>query len=202
MSKLKVLVVEDDSIIIIDLKRRIPKIGYELVGVFSKGEDAIEHVEVLKPDIILMDVMLDGMLDGIETAKLIHNQTDVPILFLTSMVDEETFQRAKITSPYAYIIKPVTDRELQINIEIALYQKKIDKEKSELINQLQEKNRQIKELSGLIPICSNCKNVRNDKGYWFQVEEYIRDHTNAEFTHSLCPICIKKLYPELAGTEE
>ena len=70
-------------------------------------------------------------------------------------------------------------------------------EREKLIAELQDAVAEIKTLSGLLPICSNCKNIRDDKGYWKQIESYIRDHSEAEFTHSMCPVCAKKLYPEL-----
>ncbi len=75
--------------------------------------------------------------------------------------------------------------------------KQAEKERENLIAELQDAVTKIKTLSGLLPICSNCKKIRDDKGYWKQIESYIRDHSEAEFTHSMCPICAKKLYPEL-----
>ncbi|HOD54905.1 MAG TPA: response regulator [Candidatus Cloacimonadota bacterium] len=202
MEKKKVLIVEDDVVASMDLKKRLLRLGYNVIGSFKRGEDAIEHFSELQPDIVLMDIILDGEIDGIETASQIHKKYEIPVIFLTSMIDEDTFQRAKITEPYAYIIKPTMDRELQINIEIALYKGNIEKERNELLRKLKEQTDKIKELSGLIPICASCKKIRNDDGYWFQVEEYIRQHTQAEFTHSLCPTCMKKLYPDYMHDEE
>lgn len=193
----KILIVEDDIVAAIDLKRRLNRIGYQVSGSFGKGEDAIQQFEIIKPEIILMDIILEGDIDGIKTSDILHSKYDVPIIFMTSLIDEDTFERAKITEPFGYIIKPIQDRELQINIEIALFKSKIENENKYLIKKLQEQNDKIKELSGLIPICSNCKKIRDDYGYWHQVEEYIRQHSEAEFTHSLCPNCMKALYPDL-----
>lgn len=190
------MVVEDDIVSSMDLRKRLKRLGYNVCGTLTKGEDVLKQINSLLPDIILMDIQLEGEIDGIDTALKLQESYDIPVIFLTSMVDDFTFQRAKISQPFAYIIKPTLDRELQINIEIALYKSIIDKEKKELIRQLTEQNNKIKELSGLIPICANCKKIRDDGGYWHQVEEYIRQHTQAEFTHSLCPACMKQLYPE------
>ena len=74
---------------------------------------------------------------------------------------------------------------------------KDEQKREKLINELQEALAKVKTLSGLLPICANCKMVRDDKGYWKQIESYIRDHSEAEFSHSICPACVKKLYPEL-----
>lgn len=196
MSSSKILVVEDDIVSSMDLRKRLKRLGYNVCGTLTKGEDVITQFESLSPDIILMDIQLEGEIDGIDTALKLQESYDIPVIFLTSIVDDSTFERAKISQPFGYIIKPTLDRELQINIEIALYKSKIEKEKKELIIQLTEQNNKIKELSGLIPICANCKKIRDDGGYWHQVEEYIRQHTQAEFTHSLCPTCMKQLYPE------
>ncbi len=197
MSKAKVLIVEDDIITSMDLKRRLLRLNYQVLGVLTRGEDVLIQIDSLNPDIVLMDIMLEGALDGIDTASQLHKNSEIPIIFLTTLVDNDTFERAKITEPFAYIIKPTLDRELQINIEIALYKARIEKERNLLLKQLQEQQQKIKELSGLIPICSSCKKIRDDEGYWHQVEEYIRQHSKAEFTHSLCPSCSKTLYPDL-----
>lgn len=197
MSGARILIVEDDIITSMDLKRRLLRLNYQVLGVLTRGEDVLIQFDTLKPDIILMDIMLEGAIDGIDTASQLHQKGDVPIIFLTTLVDNDTFERAKITEPFAYIIKPTLDRELQINIEIALYKARIDKERNLLLKQLQEQQDKINELSGLIPICSSCKKIRDDEGYWHQVEEYIRLHSKAEFTHSLCPSCLKSLYPDL-----
>ena len=75
--------------------------------------------------------------------------------------------------------------------------KRVEKEREKLIHEIQDALAQIKKLSGLLPICASCKEIRDDEGYWNQVEVYIRDHSEAEFTHSICPDCMKKLYPDV-----
>ena len=103
--------------------------------------------------------------------------------------------RAKITEPFGYMLKPVENRELHSTIEMALYKAKMDKERERLIKELEEALAEVKTLRGFLPICSNCKNVRDDEGYWQRIEQYIEDRSDAQFSHSICPACAKKLYP-------
>ena len=95
----------------------------------SKGEEAIKMAESCHPDLILMDIVLKGKMDGIETAKIIHDNLDIPIIYLTAYSDENTLQRAKLTEPFGHILKPFEDRELRTNIEIALHKSELEKAK-------------------------------------------------------------------------
>jgi len=114
----KILIVEDESIVALELKDRLEKLGYQVIATVSTGEQAIKTTEEKNPDLILMDIHLKGNMDGITAAKHIKN---TPIIYLTAYADTETLNRARITTPYAYIVKPFEERELQSNIEIALY---------------------------------------------------------------------------------
>ena len=121
MNKKKIFVVEDESIVSLEIQTRLKGLGYDVVGSAASGNEAIRKVLDLKPDLILMDIRIKGDIDGIETAAEIRKQLEIPIIFLTAYADETTLQRAKITDPFGYIIKPFEERELHINIEIALY---------------------------------------------------------------------------------
>lgn len=127
MSATRVLVVEDESIIAEDLKDSLINLGYTVPSIESTGEKAIKKAEEIKPDLVLMDIVLHGNMDGIEAAKEIRSRFDIPVVYLTSYSDEEILERAKITEPYGYIIKPFNERELHINIEIAIYKHMIEK---------------------------------------------------------------------------
>ncbi|WP_428656093.1 LytR/AlgR family response regulator transcription factor [Runella sp.] len=116
----KLLVVEDDMIIAADIALHLSKLGYEVSGIISRGEEAIRHVETNRPDLILLDITLKGPLDGIETAHAIHRQWNIPIIYVTAYTDEATFARAKKTRPYAYISKPIRAIELQRAIELTI----------------------------------------------------------------------------------
>lgn len=179
----KILIVEDEAIVAIEIQDKLKEIGYAVATIAHKGEEALQKVKESIPDLVLMDINLGEGIDGIETAKKIHSNFDIPVIYLTAYSDNETLQKAKITKPYGYITKPFNERELHIVIEIALYRHKTEKE--------------LKILRGILPICASCKKIRDDKGYWAQIETYVRQHSEAEFSHSLCPDCAKKLYPTM-----
>jgi len=123
----QILVVEDEIITGMDLQKRLKNMGYNVPVVVSSGEEAIKKVKENNPDLVLMDINLDGEIDGIEAASRIHSFSDIPVIYLTAFSDTKTIERAKITEPYAYMIKPLRDRELQINLEIAFSKHKIGK---------------------------------------------------------------------------
>ena len=127
MEKKQILVVEDERIIAEVIRKNLLNLGYEVPAVVSRGETAIEKVEELSPDLVLMDIMLKGEMDGIEAAKKIHSCFNIPVVYLTAYSDQKVLERAKITEPYGYILKPFRERELQINIEIALYRHEMEK---------------------------------------------------------------------------
>lgn len=130
MLKARILIVEDEGIVAKALERMLGKMGYDVPAIVSSGKQAILKAEETKPDLILMDIMLKGETDGIEAAEQIQKGHQIPVIYLTAYSDDSTMQRAKITEPYGYIIKPFRKRELQIAIEIALYKHKMEKKAS------------------------------------------------------------------------
>ncbi|MHC1599820.1 MAG: response regulator [Candidatus Methanospirareceae archaeon] len=122
----KILVVEDESIIAMNLEEHLTEMGYEVVGIAASGDEAIAKARELHPDLILMDIAMPGEKDGIDAAEEITSETDISIIFLTAYADEELIQRAKTVGPFGYIVKPYKDRELRAAIEVALYKR--DKE--------------------------------------------------------------------------
>ena len=121
MSKINVLVVEDESIVSKDIQHSLKKLGYNVVGASSTGEKAIELAATENPDIVLMDIMLKGEMNGIEAADQIKKNQAIPIIFLTAYADELTLSKAKITQPYGYILKPFKEIDLHTTIEMAIY---------------------------------------------------------------------------------
>ena len=119
--KAKVLVVEDESIVGIDLRQTLIKLNYQVLDVVRTGEDAIKTALEKKPDVILMDIMLSGKISGIEAVHKIREEIDVPIIYLTAYADEKTIQSAKLTEPFGYIVKPYEERSLHSSIEMAIY---------------------------------------------------------------------------------
>lgn len=125
----KILIVEDDDIVALELSNQLSEFGYSVCDSITYGEDVIKRVEALEPDLILMDIKLKGEVDGIKATEAVNEKYDIPVVFLTAYSDESTVNRVKNTDPYGYLIKPYTKRELKSTIEIALYkyetQKKI-----------------------------------------------------------------------------
>lgn len=126
MVSARLLVVEDESIVAKDIQHRLRNLGYEVPAVVAYGEKAIEKAEELKPDLVLMDIFLKGEMDGIKAAEEIKRLYGIPVIFLTAFADPNTLQRAKVTEPFGYILKPFEERELLTAIEMALYKHKME----------------------------------------------------------------------------
>ena len=126
-----ILIVEDEVLVARDVSARLERMGYTVVGTAAKGEDAIKLALSEKPNLILMDINLRGEMDGIEAAKKINEASSIPVIFCTAYSNDEVLQRAKVTSPFGYVLKPFDNRELSINIEIALYKHKVEQDLSD-----------------------------------------------------------------------
>ncbi|MFQ5965958.1 MAG: response regulator [Candidatus Scalinduaceae bacterium] len=129
MAKAKIMIVEDEWITADDIKMSLQSLGYTVSSVASSGKEAIQKAEEDRPDLVLMDIVLQGEMDGIEAANQIHSCYDIPIIYLTAYADEKVLERAKITEPFGYIVKPFINEDLKIAIEIALYKHKAEKER-------------------------------------------------------------------------
>ncbi|MCX6137015.1 MAG: PAS domain-containing protein [Ignavibacteriales bacterium] len=319
----RLLVVEDNAIVAQDLRQMLMALEYDVVEVVSSGEEAMYCAGMLHPDLVLLDIGLEGAFDGISVAEEIRATLNIPVVFVTAFADAETLQRAKITEPFGYIFKPFQQSELHRTIEMALYKdrsdrmvrdsqeryslavrgandgiwdwnlrtgeiyfsprwkeiigysdadvftvdiwrshihpddskrmweeynkhlsgellqfeaeyrmrhkdgtyrwvlgkgvclrdikgvpyriagsqtdisrrKKEQEDREHLIEELRDALGNIRKLSGLLPICASCKKIRDDEGYWNQVETYLMEHTSVQFTHGICPECSEKLYP-------
>lgn len=141
ISAKKILVVEDEIIIAEGIQRKLKTMGYDVPVIVSSGEEAIKKIKENIPDLILMDIVIHGKMDGIETAGQIHSLFDIPIVYLTAYADERTLDRAKITEPFGYLIKPFKERELHVTIEVALYKHDMEKKLKESERRLREKNK-------------------------------------------------------------
>ena len=169
-------------------------------AVLNLNGDAPAH----KIDLILMDVLMPEQ-DGVETCRRIKNCAhlqDIPIIMVTAKNDLSNLKEAFAAGAMDYISKPVNSIELLARVSSALTLKsEMDRRKNRELDlrrsneELQQALREVKVLRGLIPICASCKKIRNDGGFWQQLEEYLGEHSEAEFSHGLCQPCIKKLYP-------
>lgn len=121
MAQTSVLVVEDENIVSKDIQHSLKKLGYKVVGAAATGERAVELALETTPDIVLMDIMLKGEMNGIQAAEQIRRSSNTPVIYLTAYADESTLSKAKITQPYGYIIKPFKEIDIHTSIEMAIY---------------------------------------------------------------------------------
>jgi DNA-binding response OmpR family regulator len=184
------------------------------------GALGLERATHAQPDLILLDVVMPE-LNGFETCrrlKAAEATREIPVIFMTALDDIDDKVNGFAAGGVDYVIKPVQEQEVLARVQthvalrrlqrqlvshIARLQQEIaerqraEAERERLIGELQTALSNIKTLRGLLPICASCKQIRDDRGYWIQVEVYIRDHSEAEFSHGICPGCLHKLYPEL-----
>jgi PAS domain S-box-containing protein len=127
MAQAEILIVEDTWAVAEDIKDRLETLGYGVSGMLASGEEALHKVQKDPPDLVLMDIVLKGEMDGVEAAEQIRVQFDIPVVYLTAYMDEQLIQRAKLTEPFGYIVKPYQDKDLYTTVEIALYKHKMEK---------------------------------------------------------------------------
>ena len=120
MNKTRILVVEDESIVAKDIQKSLEKLGYEVPATASSAASAYEKLEEIQPDLVFLDIKLKGDEDGIHIAEHIKDKYNIPVIFLTSYVDQATLDRAKVTEPYVYLVKPFNESDLKTRVEMAL----------------------------------------------------------------------------------
>lgn len=191
---IRALIAEDDALVASVIAAELDKIGVQVAGQASDGRQAVEMAGSLKPDVVLMDIEMPEM-NGLEAARRIQSLCPTPVVVLTVYEEREMADQAAEAGVGAYLLKPPKARELERAITIARARFADLIEMHRLNTQLQEALAKVKTLHGLLPICSNCKKIRDDQGYWHQIEMYIRAHSDAEFSHGICPECKIILYP-------
>jgi PAS domain S-box-containing protein len=330
-SSANIMVVEDEQIVAKDLELNLKRLGHSVPAIASSGEEAVQKAESVRPDLIFMDIRLDGEMDGVEAARRIKQNRPVPVVYLSAYADEATLNRAMDTEPYGYLLKPFQANQIRTTVQLALrkhateqamrdtesrnaaivaaaldciitvdhegrilefnpaaertfghpreqilgrplaetiippamreqhsrgwdlylqtgqgpmvgrrmeisalradgsefpvelavtrinrqgppvftahlrditQRKASEQDMANLIKGLQDALHQVKTLSGLIPICTRCKKIRDDRGYWHQLESYLRDRSNASFTHSYCPDCADVFRKEFLRDEK
>ncbi len=164
MDKKRILVAEDEPIVGKGVQRLLTRSGYEVLGPFDTGEDAVEHARDFGPDLVLMDIKLQGRLDGIEAAEKIRSQRDIPVIYLTASSDQNTLDRAKGTEPQGYLLKPFSQRELFVAVEMALYKAAMD-------GRLKESERRYRSLFQNCPIALFEVDMSGCKTYLAQLQD-------------------------------
>jgi DNA-binding response OmpR family regulator len=198
---LKVLVADDDPEVLLMTSEILSRAGYDVIQA-STGKECLESAVSQHPDLVLLDVVLPDV-TGMKVCRQIKTDPalrDIFVILVSGVRVSSDFQTDGLNvGADGYIVKPIPNRELVARVqsmerikraEQALLER--EKEQTRLIEELKEALAEVKTLKGFIPICASCKKIRDDKGYWSQLEAYISEHTGAEFSHSLCPDCEKE----------
>ena len=166
MTKVNIMIVEDDAITALDIENQLKNLGYSVSAKVSRGEKAIQKAKENTPDLVLMDIILKGEMDGIEAAEAIHTQFNIPIVFLTAYADKNRLTRAKLTNPYGYILKPFHDKDLEVTIEMALYVAKADAERRQAEEALKEKTDRLLKAQRIARMGFLDWNLKTNEMYW------------------------------------
>jgi phosphoserine phosphatase RsbU/P len=198
---MRILIAEDDFTSRAILAGVLKKYGHEIVATENGMEAWSAMQQPNAPQLAILDWMMPEM-DGPEVVRRIRAlQTDRPpyIIMLTAKGEKADIIAGLEAGANDYLAKPFDPGELRARVEVGRRMVEMQEALATKIEELHQAFDQIKTLRGIVPICANCKKIRDDQGYWNQVEVYVRDHSEAEFSHSICPDCVKTLYPELYG---
>ena len=195
--EIKVLVVDDDPDVLFATSRVVGTIGYKVSKAMS-GMQCQEMISEEVPDLILLDVMLPDI-NGTDLCRNIKSDPKFKQVFivLTSGARTSSFDQADGLDCGAdgYIARPISNRELKSRVKAMVRIVLAERERDRLIGELKDALSKVKQLSGLLPFCSYCKKIRDDKGYWNQIEEYIQEYSEAELGDSICPGCARTYFP-------
>jgi DNA-binding response OmpR family regulator len=196
---MRILIAEDDATSRTILTAVLSKGGYEVVA----RADGLEALEAFKqsdpPDLAIVDLIMPKI-DGLELVREVRAlPTPRPpyIIILSTKSETADVVAGLDAGADDYLVKPFDAAELRARVEVGRRMLEMRAVLADKVQELALALDQVKTLRGIVPICANCKNVRDDQGYWNRVETYMRDHTGAEFSHAVCPDCMEKLYPQL-----
>jgi CheY-like chemotaxis protein len=190
----RLLVVEDEPLVATPLTLMLKRLGYEVAAIVDSGEEAVKMAFALVPDLVLMDINLRGPIDGAEAARQIRLTTGRPVVFLSGHSDPITLKKARECEPYGFILKPFGERELLVQIDLALHRHKVETERALAKRELEIAHGNLRNLRGLLPVCAGCKKMQEADGRWLGLEDFFKAHANVELTHGFCPDCESRLY--------
>ena len=196
------ILVADDTPSNIELVHEIFGDGCEIL-VATNGQEAVETALAEAPDLILMDVMMP-LMDGFEACERLKadpRTRDIPVIYLTAVADTEAIVKGFELGGVDYVSKPFEVRELQARVRAHLDLKLARDRERALRLELETALASVRTLSGLLPICASCKKIRDDQGYWKQIEDYLAAHSGVGFTHGICPDCSKAFKAEYAAQQ-
>lgn len=200
--ELKILCVEDDTAAREQILRLLQRRGKEVI-VGKNGKEGLALYREHSPEVVVTDIRMPVM-DGLTMVREIKKiSRDAKIIVITAFTDFSYLMDAIDLGVDQYVVKPIDIDKLlgaidkcAENIASRTMARQYRDEREKLITELHTALDKVKLLSGFLPICASCKKIRDDKGYWQQIESYIRDHSEAEFSHGICPDCAHKLYPD------
>jgi len=191
----KILVAEDDPVARRFLSVTLAKWGYD-VAAFGQGEEAWRALETAEPPVLaILDWMMPGM-DGLDICQKIRADSrahSAYVILLTARDNREDLIKGLQAGADDYIVKPFDNRTLHARLGVGLRVLRLQKVLADRVKELENALARVKQLQGLLPICSYCKRIRNDNNYWQQVENYLSEHSEAQFSHGICPDCFEKV---------
>ena len=195
---MRILIAEDDFTSRAVLATMLRKCGHDVVETINGAEAWQALRQPGAPALAILDWMMPEM-DGLEVVCRVRAlQTDRPphIIMLTALGEKANIIAGLEAGANDYLVKPFDPGELRARVEVGRRMVEMQDELASKVEELRQALDQIKTLRGIVPICASCKKIRDDQGFWNQVEVYVHDHTEADFSHGICPECMKKLYPE------
>jgi DNA-binding response OmpR family regulator len=195
----KILVVDDDPTWLRAVVRLLTHAGYDVADA-GTGQAGLAAMRTNQPDLVLLDIILPDV-NGLELCRQIKT-TDAfarvfVILMSASQISSDEQSLGLETGADGYIARPISNRELVARVQALVRIRKAEAERDRLSAELQQTLAEVKTLRGFLPICASCKKIRDDQGFWSEVESYITRHSEARFSHGICPDCAKRLYPDL-----
>ena len=195
----KILIVEDEQLVALDLAAMLTDLGYEVAGHAASADFAVSLASTLRPSLVLMDINLGAVVDGIHAAARIKQECDIPVVFVTAYDDDATLTRAQITEPYGYILKPYQARELRACIETALFHHIMQRERARLTRELETALAENGVLRGLLTSCCECHRIHDPAKGWVSLQQYVELHSLLRFSHGYCPTCAEHARAKLPG---
>ncbi len=192
----RVFVVEDEALIAMELLDRLGELGYHACGHAANGEHALHAIARSTPDVVLMDIHLGPGIDGIETARQLQETRDIPVVFLTAYCDAALVGRAAQVDAFGYVLKPFTDQAVRAALAMALARHHAARGLRDANTALSADAERVAALNGIVPICMQCKKIRDPQQHWHRLEAFLSAHTHAQFSHGYCPECARQAYLE------
>lgn len=190
----RVFVVEDEALIAMELLDRLGSLGFEACGHAANGDQALRGIAQAKPDAVLMDIHLGPGLDGIDTARRLKEGHDLPIVFLTAYCDAALIQRAADVDAFGYVLKPFSGRAVRAALAMALARHRAARDLREANAALTADATRSASLHGIVPICMDCRKLRDAELGWQHLEAFLATHTHTKLSHGYCPECARRVF--------